>query len=98
MHYVNFSDNPLLPGEDVHPEEGEDSVQRGEDLFGDVVGGIEAEGGVGQDLLGLPDQLYEGQPRASIHDDVGYTFPSTWFSSTVLSQGLPTKQGVSFRR
>ena len=98
MHYVSFSDNPLLPGEDVHPEEGEDSVQRGEDLFGDVVGGVEAEGGVRQYILGLPDQLYEGQPRASIHNDIGDTFPGTWFSSTVLSKGLPTKQGVSFKR
>ena len=98
MHYVSFSDSPFSPGEDVDPKEGEDPVQRWEDLFGDVVGGVEAEGGVGQDLLGLPDQLYEGQPRASIHDDVRDTFPSTWLSSTVLSQGLPTKQGVSFRR
>lgn len=79
----------MVPAEDVYANEWEHPSQWWQNLFGDVVGSVQPQVGVLQDLDGPPHQLYEGQPRHAVHDDVGHSLPDPWLRAPVVGQHPP---------
>lgn len=81
----------MVPAEDVYANEGEHPGQGGQDLLGDVVGGVEPQAGVLQQLEGPADELDEGQAGQAAHDDVGHALPHARLRATVVGQHSPVK-------
>lgn len=82
----------VVPAEDVDADQREDPGQRRQNLFGNVVGGVQPQVGILQDLDGPSHQLDQGQPRHAIHDDVGHSLPNSRFRATVIGQHSPVQK------
>lgn len=79
----------LVPAEDVNPDQGEDSLQRRQDLLGDVVSSVEPQAGVLQNLQGPPHQLNKRHSWYSIHYDIGDPLADSGLRTTVMGQHPP---------
>ena len=77
---------------DVDSHQEEESVKGGQDLLGDVVVGVEAQGAVQEDLPRLPDQLDQGQARCAVHHQVGHPLTHTRLATTVIRKTLPERR------
>ena len=82
----------LVPAGHVHADELEDAGQRGQDLLGDVVGGVEAQAAVLQHLQGAPHQLDEGHARRPVHHHVGNPLSHTRFQTPVVRHHTPGEE------
>ena len=65
----------VVPGEDVDADERQHPAQRRQNLLLDVVLRVDAQARVVDDVMRLPHELNERQPRRAIHNDVRYSFP-----------------------
>lgn len=81
----------MVPAEDVYANEREDPGQGGQDLLGDVVGGIEPQAGVLQQLQGPPDELDQGQAGHAVHNDIGHALPHARLRAAVVGKHPPAK-------
>lgn len=81
----------VVPAEDVYANEREHPGQGGQDLLGDVVGGVEPQAGVLQHFQGLPDELDQGQAGHAVHNDVGHALPDARLGATVICEHPPVK-------
>jgi len=79
----------MIPAEDVYANQREDPGQRWQNLFGDVVGGVQPQAGVLQHFGGPPHQLDQGQPRHAVHNDIGNPLPNPRFRATVVGEHSP---------
>lgn len=74
----------LVPAEHVDSDQLEHTGQWRQDLLSDVVGGIEAQGGVLQHLGGPADQLDEGHAGCAVHNDIGHPLTHAWLQPSVI--------------
>lgn len=79
----------MVPAEDIYADKREHPCQRRQDLFGNIVGGVQPQAGILQDFDGPPHQLDQGESGHAIHNDVGHSLPNSWFGATVVGKHSP---------
>ena len=82
----------VVPLKDADPHQPHQAIQRGQHLLGDVVGDVDAQGGVMQKLPGLTHQLNEGQPWRPVDNDIGNALAHPRLCTAVLLQSFPGRR------
>lgn len=78
----------MVPLESIHSDDGSEPVDGREDLLEEVVGVVDSERRVSDQLHGRSDQADQRQARTSIHHHVRHSLTPQRLPSTVLCQLL----------
>lgn len=79
----------FVPAEHIYSNQLEHAPQWWQDLFGEVVGRVEAESGVLQYLHRLSHQLNEGHARCPTHNNIGHPLTHAWLRASIICHHTP---------